>query len=784
MIIEQGTNYAYKLQYITDPTFDKVRDLSVKFYRELPKPMQDELYEALNRGIDILDSEPQMEAYMHAFGKMHQAKLEYAFDKLPDDFLEQPEINIIDYGCGQALGTMCYADFLRQKGCEQKVKTITLIEPSEICLKRAALHASIFFPNAEIKTVNKTFDELTADDITCSEETPTLHILSNVLDVLDFDLEDFAELIDDNICGHNQFVCVGPYFNYSDKDERIDNFLSLLNGDDYYNNCFDKYEFDEDKAWTANIVCFTVGELQRPDKRNIYEIDVHNDGSHESPDVGYELNGYSVKLRRADNTYENTDTPIIYLSLSKDYNCQDHLVLSVNSAEELLACNGEQERKDYLLKCEVSYSEEAECYGIIRSRNTGVIYKINICNDGNYESPSVGYELDGYSVKLRRADNTYENTDTPIIYLSLSKDYNGQDHLVLSVNSAEELLACNGEQEQKAYLLNCEVAYSEEIECYGIIRHQTTKIIGNIDICNEGSYSPEVGYKLDGYSVVLRQSENPYENTSIPIVYIQLSEDYNGQDHLVLSANCAEELLACNGEQERKEYLLRCEVSYSEEAQCYGIIRHQTTKIICNLDICNDGNYSPEVGYKLDGYSVLLRQPEDLYEGANIPILYLQLSKDYNGQDHLVLSANCADELLACNGEQERKAYLLKCEVSYSKEAKCYGIIRHRTQKIICRINICNDDCYKSPDVGCELDGYSVLLRQTEDLYEGANIPILYLQLSKDYNGQDHLVLSANCADELLACNGEQEREAYLLKCEVIYSENAGCYGIIRPNNQ
>ena len=576
MIIEQGTNYAYKLQYMTDPTFDKVRTLSVKFYRELPKPMQDELYEALNRGIDILDSEPQMEAYMHAFGKMHQAKLEYAFDKLPDDFLEEPEINIIDYGCGQALGTMCYADFLRQKGCGQKVKTITLIEPSEICLKRAALNASIFFPNAEIKTVNKSFDELTADDIVCSEKTPTLHILSNVMDILDFYLEDFVDLINDIICGYNHFVCVGPFFNYSDKDDRMEEFSSLLNGYDYCNECFDKYEFDEDKAWTANIVCFSIGVLRRQDKRNIYEIDVHNDGSYESPDIGYELDGYSIKLQRADNTYENTDTPIIYLSLSKDYNGQDHLVLSVNSAEELLACNGEQERKDYLLKCEVSYSEEAECYGIIR--------------------------------------------------------------------------------------------------------HQTTKIIGNIDICNEGSYSPEVGYKLDGYSVVLRQSENPYENTSIPIVYIQLSEDYNGQDHLVLSANSAEELLACNGEQERKDYLLKCEVSYSEEAECYGIIRHQTTKIIGNIDICNEGSYSPEVGYKLDGYSVLLRQAENLYESTKIPIVYLQLSKDYNGQEFMVLSANSAEELLACNGEQERKAYLLKCEVSYSEEAECYGIIRPNNQ--------------------------------------------------------------------------------------------------------
>ena len=35
MIIEQNTNYAYKLKYMDNPTFDKVRNLSTKFYREL-----------------------------------------------------------------------------------------------------------------------------------------------------------------------------------------------------------------------------------------------------------------------------------------------------------------------------------------------------------------------------------------------------------------------------------------------------------------------------------------------------------------------------------------------------------------------------------------------------------------------------------------------------------------------------------------------------------------------------------------------------------------------------
>jgi len=276
MMIEQNTNYAYKLKYMDNPTFDKVRDLSTKFYRELPQALQDELYEALNRGIDILDSEPQMTTYLYAFGPMHHAKLNYAFKQLPKEFLVQPEINIIDYGCGQALGTMCYADFLRENGYEQKVKTITLIEPSEICMKRAALHASAFFPNAEIKTVNKKFDDLTQDDIVCNEETPTLHILSNVLDMLNFNLERFAELVKGCLKGYNQFVCAGPYFNFYEKDDRMKSLCSLLGGNANYSKVFDKYEFDEDKAWTAHFLCFTVGELSEDNSTEVTDEDLAN----------------------------------------------------------------------------------------------------------------------------------------------------------------------------------------------------------------------------------------------------------------------------------------------------------------------------------------------------------------------------------------------------------------------------------------------------------------------------------------------------------------------------
>jgi hypothetical protein len=276
MLIEQTTTYAYKLKYLENPTFDKVRYFAKKFIDDLPKELIDELYSQLEHGVIQIDSEPQMLVYLYSFGNMHQAKLNKAFENIPEILFDQPEIHIIDYGCGQAIGTMCYVDFIRQKGISQNVKQVTLIEPSEICLKRAALHVSKFCPDAEIVTMNKTFDDLNAADIVCDEEIPTLHILSNVLDLLDFDLERFAELISNNLKGYNQFVCVGPYFGFSDKDKRMENLYLLLNGDENFCKYYDKYELNPNRPWTAQIRCFWVGELEEELSTKVTWDDIEN----------------------------------------------------------------------------------------------------------------------------------------------------------------------------------------------------------------------------------------------------------------------------------------------------------------------------------------------------------------------------------------------------------------------------------------------------------------------------------------------------------------------------
>ena len=255
-LIEKGTNYAYTIERIKDITFTKLRSVVVDFTRRLPADLNSELYEAIQRGVCQLQSEPELNMYIHALGLMHEAKLQHAFEHLPSEFTDHEAIEIIDYGCGQAIGTICYADFLRKNGYAQEVRRITLIEPSEIALKRAALHTSCFFPNAEIITINKGFDDLVVDDLCIDDEIPTLHIFSNVLDLADtyFNLEKFTSLI--NICslGNNQYLCVGPFFDYSEQDEKLCSFIKLLDAKVYYSKIFSRGTFAEGYEWTCQVV--------------------------------------------------------------------------------------------------------------------------------------------------------------------------------------------------------------------------------------------------------------------------------------------------------------------------------------------------------------------------------------------------------------------------------------------------------------------------------------------------------------------------------------------------
>lgn len=255
---ESKTTYAYLIEHMYNPTFQKVWNLAYDFVHKLPSELCDELHESLNRGVDVLDSEPLLQMYIYSFGKMHNAKLMHAFNHIQDRAIKKDKIEIVDYGCGQGLASLCYHDFIKEHNPLQKVTRITLIEPSPLALSRAELLCSYFYPEAEIVAVNKRFDDLTSVDIKVSPEVLTLHLFSNILDVESYNLHHLIQIVSNLPSEKNEYVIVSPIQNTL-RTQRLKTFATNIGGFIYYENYLDKRQLDEDKDWTcAVLLCSSI----------------------------------------------------------------------------------------------------------------------------------------------------------------------------------------------------------------------------------------------------------------------------------------------------------------------------------------------------------------------------------------------------------------------------------------------------------------------------------------------------------------------------------------------
>ena len=249
--IEKDTNYALQVECATNINFDDIKRIAKFFVMQLPEAVQNKIYNDLDRGVNIIDSEPQLNMYLHSFGNMHQAKMRQAFSNIGNDWFGNKEIEIIDYGCGQALATMLYHDYLQKEGIRQTVSKITLIEPSKKALCRAGLHAKAFYPEAEIHTINKLLNDVAPTEISHSGK-PVLHLFSNILDIEAVDLHHLATLAQaENNEVNTLWVCVSPFFG-NHKDNRIPCFLDILNQPKTYT--FQRSKGNWQNQWTINCI--------------------------------------------------------------------------------------------------------------------------------------------------------------------------------------------------------------------------------------------------------------------------------------------------------------------------------------------------------------------------------------------------------------------------------------------------------------------------------------------------------------------------------------------------
>ena len=198
------------------------RELITYCTRQLPDNMRTHPWDATNHGRAILQTEEQLNAYIAAYGEMHFIKCRAALQNFPFETLTNFEI--VDWGCGQGIASLTLHDMLKEHGKVYGLKRITLIEPSEMALRRAeAFIKRSVDQRVEVVAINKGIPstEFSNDLSEVSATAPiVIHLFSNILDIRTLSLRWLARKIA-SFARQQQIVCVGPAIR---GDSRISDF--------------------------------------------------------------------------------------------------------------------------------------------------------------------------------------------------------------------------------------------------------------------------------------------------------------------------------------------------------------------------------------------------------------------------------------------------------------------------------------------------------------------------------------------------------------------------------
>ena len=272
-------------------------------------PMErDRLYRDLKRGIGILDDDDHLNMYLHSFGKMHKAKLDTAFNCVPNaESLFASDLEIYDWGCGQGTASICLLDFIRSKRIDTShVKFFCLIDPSSAAVYRAK-DVIQCYGFSSVNHIVKDFDSLITDDFPKSN-AKKLHLFSNILDVDAFDLAHFIRLFQQVFGGENYFVCVGPYYS---NNRRVDDFIAATDPDTMF--ATDNRERGEWlNEWTISLRVF-VKDFHRIE--SVQDIRKRIEESHKKAQffAGYILDAIAEEYK---GTAIEDETECLYNALS------------------------------------------------------------------------------------------------------------------------------------------------------------------------------------------------------------------------------------------------------------------------------------------------------------------------------------------------------------------------------------------------------------------------------------------------------------------------------------
>lgn len=220
------------------------------------------LQQEVNHGVDLLSSEESLDCYMSAYGDMHVSKCRAAMMNFPFDQLNG-SIEIVDWGCGQGIGSATVIDILKQRGYLQWLRRITLIEPSAKALERAVCNVSkltnssieidaknVFLPACN----NAPQNTLTALGYRYAN---IIHVFSNILDIDTINLAEVAKIVASSQ-GKHYVLCIGPK---NGSAYRMEQFCSVFgkvkNEDNEFFSRIDSVKFGRTKRSGYLYTCMT-----------------------------------------------------------------------------------------------------------------------------------------------------------------------------------------------------------------------------------------------------------------------------------------------------------------------------------------------------------------------------------------------------------------------------------------------------------------------------------------------------------------------------------------------
>lgn len=188
------------------------------------------VWKELDRGREILTTEKQLNQYLYSYGPMTKKQ----WDKVLQLYTPpNNDIHIIDHACGQGLASALFFDQLHQKHLT-KVKSVTLIEPSSIAIKRAKKNLSEYLGNRSIISINKKNNSLFHDDLILKNTSTKIHLFSNILDIDTFDIVSLFNKIISNT-GTHHFLAVSSDRDCFGGSPRLKEIYDILTNSKYSN---------------------------------------------------------------------------------------------------------------------------------------------------------------------------------------------------------------------------------------------------------------------------------------------------------------------------------------------------------------------------------------------------------------------------------------------------------------------------------------------------------------------------------------------------------------------